>query len=126
MKNISNSRTGKIIKHGSPLGLSGERDVEQRAEEVASIEGHREASEEDRRLAERELTGGAVPPGIDDDDEGISSLSRDPSDPASIPGRQIPNREGVDEQFAAERLVAEGVTEAEYDQMLAARRRRQR
>lgn len=123
MKNNSNS-TGKIIKHGNGLGLSDDRDVEQRADEVARIEGHRVTSDDDRRTAENELNGGSIPPGIEDDEDGVGSLSRDPSEPASAPGRQIPNQEPDDEQFAAERLVSEGVTEAEYDQMLAARKRK--
>lgn len=124
MKKKSNPQSGKILKHGNPLGLSDEMDVDQRADEVARIEGHRKTSDDDRRHAEVELNGEAVPLGVDDDIEGSGSLSRDPSDPPSDAGHQIPNVEAEDEQFAAERLVAEGVAEAEYDQMLAARKRR--
>lgn len=124
MKNIPNPSVGKIINGEHSVGLSNDADVEQRAQEDAQIEGHRSVSREDRRQAERELKGEDIPAGNDEDAEGVSSLSRDPSEPASDPGRQIPDREGEDEQLATERLVAEGVSEAEHDQMVAARKRK--
>ena len=64
------------------------------------------------------MNGEDIPPGSDEDAEAVSSLSRDPSEPASNLGRQVPDREGEDEQQATERLVAEGVNEAEHDQMV--------
>lgn len=124
MKNTHKPAAGKILNHDEGLGLTDERDVEQRAGEVARIEGHRNVSDGDRRQAELELNGGDIPPLGDEDADGTSSLSRDPSEPASNPGRQIPNQESEEEQFSAERLVAEGVNEAEHDQMLAARKRK--
>ena len=120
----SNAKKGKILNHGSALGQANETDVDNRAQEVASIEGHSRVRNEDRREAESEFEGGDVPPSIDDDVEGIGAGSRDPSEPSSNTGKQTPNRETEDEQFAAERLVAEGVNEADRDQMLAARRRK--
>jgi len=125
MKNSRNPTDGKIINHDQAVGLPGRSDVEERADEDAQIEGHRGVSNEDRRQAELELEGNDVAAVTNDDAEGTSSLSRDPSEPPSIPGRQIPDRETDDEQMASERLVMEGVNEAEHDQMTAARRRRQ-
>lgn len=124
MKNTRNPASGKIINHDQAVGLTDLSDIEKRAREDARIEGHREVSNTDRRQAEAELEGDDIPPVTDEDAEGTSSLSRDPSEPASIPGRQIKDREGEDEQLATERLVAEGVNEAEHDQMLAARRQK--
>ena len=124
MKNSRNPATGKIINRDHAVGLTGETDIEQRATEDAEIEGHRAVRMDDRMQAEAELEGKDIPGGSDEDAEGISSLSRDPSEPASIPGRQIPDREGEDEQLATERLVAEGVNEAGHDQMVAARKQR--
>ena len=124
MKNTRNPTSGKIINHDQAVGLTDKLDIEERAREDASIEGHRTVSNTDRRQAESELEGDDIPPVTDEDAEGTSSLSRDPSEPASIPGRQIKDREGEDEQLATERLVAEGVTEAEHDQMVAARRQK--
>jgi len=125
MKNTRNPTTGKIINHDQAVGLTDELDIEKRAREDARIEGRRDISETDRRQAELELEGDDIPPVTDEDAEGTSSLSRDPSEPPSVPGRQIKDREAEDEQLATERLVAEGVNEAEHDQMIAARRRKQ-
>jgi hypothetical protein len=124
MKNTRNPAAGKIINRDHAIGLTDETDIEKRAREVASIEGHRAVNNDDRRQAQSELNGDDIPSVSDEDAQGISSLSRDPSEPASTPGRQIPDREGEDEQLATERLVAEGVNEAEHDQMVAARRKR--
>ena len=124
-KKSSDSKAGKITTHGDGLGLPDRDDVQQRAEEIASIEGHAPSSE-DREQAEHELAGDTLPPTTDDDAEGVGSLSRDPSEPASNPGRQIPDREDEGGQSTIERLVADGVNEAEHDQMLAARRQRKR
>jgi len=124
MKNKRNATSGKIINHDQAVGLTDKLDIEERAREDARIEGHRGVSGEDRRQAELELEGDDIPQVTDEDAEGTSALSRDPSEPASIPGRQIKDRETDDEQLASERLVAEGVNEADHDQMLAARRRK--
>jgi len=124
MKNKRNAASGKIINHDQAVGLTDRVDIEERAREDARIEGHRGVSKTDRDQAEQELDGDDIPPVTDEDAEGTSSLSRDPSEPASIPGRQIKDRESDDEQLAPERLVSEGVNEAEHDQMLAARRRK--
>lgn len=124
MKNSHNPAAGKIINRDNAVGLTDETDIEERAHEDARIEGHRLVSDEDRRQAEAELDGRDIPAVSDEDVEGISSLSRDSSEPASTPGRQIPDREGEDEQLATERLVAEGVNEAGHDQMLAARKKK--
>jgi hypothetical protein len=125
MKNPSKPTTGKILNHGSATGVAGAGDLERRAEEVARIDGHERVSKLDRRQAERELAGEEMPALTDEDEESRGALSRDPSEPTSDFGHQVPDRETEEEQFAAERLVAEGVDEAERDQRLAARRRKQ-
>ncbi|MDB6167395.1 MAG: hypothetical protein JWM88_259 [Verrucomicrobia bacterium] len=125
MKNRSDKPSGKILNHDQATGITDERDIEQRASEIASIEDHEEVQETDLQQAERELNGEDIAPPIDSDGESRGGLSRDPSEPPSNFGRQIPDQEAEEEQFAAERLVAEGVNEAEHEQMLAARRRKQ-
>ncbi len=124
-KKSSDGKAGKITNHGDGLGLPDRDDVQKRADELASIEGHA-SSREDRVRAEQELAGDTLPPTTDDDDESVGSLSRDPSEPRSIPGRQIPDQEEESGQSTIERLVADGVDEADHDQMLAARRQRKR
>ena len=106
MKNTHKRATGKILKHGEGLGVADKADVEQRAAEAARIEGRHGANDEDQQQAEREFRGEEIPPTSEEDSDGVGSLSRDPSEPASNPGRQIPNRENEDEQLSTERLVA--------------------
>lgn len=124
--NIKQPTRGKILLHGLGSGSIAGSDVERRAEEIASINGHGSITNSDRDEARAELDGGMIPATTGDDVEGVAGLIRDPSEPPSVRGHQTPNREGPDGQKAVERLVAEGVEEAEHDQMLAARRQERR
>src|ERR1700722_5414466 len=117
-------RAGKIEVHSRGAGALGEADLERRARELALIDGHPEPTPDDWDQARAALGGDLVAPG--EDDAMTDSLSRDPSDPPSNRGEQVPDIEEPDddEEEAAERLVSEGVEEAEHDQMLAARKKR--
>lgn len=123
MKNINDPTSGKILLHENGRGEMTEGEIAERALELAVIEGRASATREDFDRARAELRGRTLPPTSDDDSSSMDSLSRDPSDPPANHGHQIPNREGADEEVAVERLVAEGVEEAQHDQMLAARRK---
>lgn len=85
----------------------------------------REINDEDRRRALAELRGDTLPETSFDDGESSAGLSRDPSEPRSIPGARKPILNEPEDQETQERLVLEGVEEAQHDQMLAARRRRE-
>ncbi|HZP59781.1 MAG TPA: hypothetical protein VFB27_05605 [Opitutaceae bacterium] len=122
MKNITPPIKGKIFVHGRGIGPVSADAIERRAWEIARIEGHHAVSPDHRRQAEEELTGAALPPTANDDLESTDSLSRDPSDPPVERGVESPTHEAPDEQKAAERLVEEGVEEAQHEQMLEARR----
>ena len=128
MKNINQPTRGKILIHGKGSGGITGGDLERRAREIAFINGHspEAVNEADRDEARDELNGESLPPTTGDDIEVSTGLNRDPSDPPSDRGHQIPNLEGPDEQKAVERLAAEGVEEAQHDQMLAARRQQRR
>lgn len=123
MKNINEPAGGKILIHENGLGEMTEREISDRALELAVIDGRAAATRGDYDRAQFELRGGALPPTGGDELSSMDSLSRDPSDPPANHGRQTPNFEGTDEQVAVERLVSEGVEEAQHDQMLAARRK---
>lgn len=124
MKKPSHPTAGKkMLTHDRDLGPVDPVDIDERSEEIARIEGHA-MSAGDREQAERELAGDDLPPTTDEDAESIGGLSRDPSEPRSIPGRQVPDQEEESGQSAIERLVSDGVNEAEHEQMLAARRQR--
>ena len=117
-------RTGKIELYSRGAGPVSASDLEKRAREIALIEGHPEPTPADRVQARRDLGGEVAVPG--EDAAMVDSLSRDPSDPPPNRGEQIPDQEEPDddEEAQSERLVEEGVDEAEHDQMLAARRKR--
>ncbi|MEO6569565.1 MAG: hypothetical protein ABIO94_12440 [Opitutaceae bacterium] len=123
MKNINDPTSGKILIHENGLGEMTEREIAERALELAVIDGRAAATKEDLDRARAELRGKTLPPTSNSDASSMDSLSRDPSDPPANRGRQMPNYEGPDEEVAIERLVTEGVEEAQHDQMLAARRK---
>lgn len=125
---MKRARQNKMILHGRGIGDLNDEDIEKRAREIALIRGRPtdRISEEDRAHALAELQGETLPETTDSDGESRGALSRDPSEPASIPGRQTTNVEGDDENGVAERLASEGVEEAQHDQMLASRQREHR
>src|SRR5882672_9507026 len=126
MKKITPPTTGKILVHNAGAGAIGARDLAQRTDEIASIAGHPSPTANDRDEAERELRGNAIPPTGDVEGLGVGAVTRDPSEPPSNFGVEKPNYEADDEQKAAERLVLEGVEEAQHEQMVAARRQKKK
>jgi len=116
--------SGKTLLHGAEAGEITLGMIERRAQEIALIEGRDTISDEDRRLALQELQGRELPDTTADDSPTIAlSLNRDPSDPISVPGHQTPIYNEADDDIN-ERLAIEGIEEAQHDQMLAARRRK--
>lgn len=105
---------------------AGETRIEQRARELAETRGagHR-FTQEDLDQARRELRGQDLPVRSPQNDQAESGASRDPSEPLSQRGHQIPDVPADDEQDAAARLAKEGVDEAQHDLSLAARRKRE-
>lgn len=126
MKNITDPRSGKILLHAAGLGEPTNDAINARAKEIAEIEGHSDPTKEDFERARAELRGTTLPAGGPDDVSSMESLSRDPSEPLAQRGRQVPNYDGTDEEAATERLVTEGVEEAQHDQMFAAARRKKK
>ena len=121
---INDPTSGRILIHGKGTGGIGSADIERRARELADIDGRSgaEITDEDLARAEADLMGTALPPTTVEDDDAEGAMSRDPSEPLSVSGHEIPLREGPDEEKAVERLALEGVEEAQHEQMLAARR----
>jgi len=118
---------GKIAIHGTGVGGVTDEEIRQRAAELASINGrtNQGITDDDLKQAREELLGRSLPATTAEDSESSGSLSRDPSDPPSFTGRQVPDREGPDEEQVMERLVMEGVEEANHEQMLQGRRKRE-
>jgi len=122
--NVENTHHGKILTHGKGSGGISSDEIERRAEEIAVIEGKLDGASADvRRMAMDELRGSGLL-GVSED-EGLSttSINRDPGDPVSVHGHQVPLLSDDDEQETIERLAIEGVEEAQHEQMLADRLR---
>jgi hypothetical protein len=60
-----------------------------------------------------------LPSSLDENENSVDSLSRDPSDPPANRGRQTPAYAEADEEEDIERTVLEGVEEAQHEQMVA-------
>lgn len=128
MKNINDPTTGRILVHGHGSGPIDRDAIQRRARELADIDGRSgaEITENDLARARADLRGDNLPATSVEDEDARGGMSRDPSEPASITGRETPAREGADEEKAIERMALEGVEEAQHDQMLASRRRDRR
>lgn len=123
--NSHEKNPGKTLLHGEAAGEITGSMIRRRAQEIALIEGRDSPTAEDYRLAGEELQGHDLPDTTAEDSPGIArSLSRDPSDPISVPGHQAPTFNEADDDDVIERLAIEGIEEAQHDQMLAARRRK--
>jgi len=127
-RRITHPTRGKVLIRGMGTGGITGTDIERRARELADLDGRDPAkyTQADLARARAELSGSGLPATTSDDAEGEYGLTRDPSEPPSDSGRQIPDDEGPDEQKAAERLAEEGIEEAQHEQMLAARRMERR
>jgi hypothetical protein len=123
--NSHEKHSGKILLHGEETGEITHEMLEARAQEIALIGGHDSPTAEDYRLARQELQGQDLPETTTEDSPAIAcALSRDPSEPISVPGHQAPTSNEADDDDLNERLAIEGIEEAQHDQMLAARRRK--
>jgi hypothetical protein len=120
------SETGRILRHGHRADQVTDEAIDRRARELAQIDGRAPGAvtADDRRLARAELSGETLPDTTLTDSESTAGLSRDPSEPASDTGAQVPGQNEPEDQQVTERLVVEGVEEAQHDQMLAASRKR--
>jgi hypothetical protein len=124
---MKNSPQPKTVLHGQGAGEISDADLEKRAREIALIQGRGDenVTEEDRAAAYAELSGQTLPETTVDDARSLGALSRDPSDPPSLSGGETPHSEEPNEQAELERIVLEGVEEAQHDQMVEAGKRRQ-
>ncbi|WP_438483438.1 hypothetical protein [Oleiharenicola lentus] len=124
MKQTPPPSSGKILRHGDGAGISSPADVARRAQENAIIDGRKHIGKDELRQAREELRGTNLPDSTSTDEITSRGASRDPSEPISDYGHEVPAVEAQDEQKSVERLVTEGVEEAQHDQMLAASRRK--
>ena len=115
------TKVQKVEVAGKGVGGFSPADIERRAKELARIDNRPAATDEDRERARAEFRDVTLPDAVNEDTDSMQSMSRDPSDPMTDRGRQVPEHGVEDEKAALEHLALEGVEEAQHDQMLAAR-----
>jgi hypothetical protein len=124
MNDSQKSRDGRVELRGREAGEITDQMIDKRAREIAEINGRSpdEIFSEDRASAREELMGERLPATSEEDEKSIGELSRDPSNPPAYYGKAARTTESDDEKNGLERIVLEGVEEAQHDQMLQARR----
>lgn len=126
MKSADSKASGKKTSHKSSLPHANEAAARTR-KKGESPQKHTlppQVGRQDRYRAREELAGLPILGPNDTEETILRGASRDPSEPVSDYGHEIPNVEEPDGQASIERLVNEGVEEAQSDQMNADRRRK--
>ncbi len=114
--------SGRISIHQEGLGTVTRKMIEDRASELALIEGRARVTKEDRLAARQELLGTSGELNrLEAEEENLESL--DPSEVRTEHGHQAPQRETDDEEAMVREIVEYGVNEAEHEQMLEGHRR---
>ncbi len=111
---------GRFTERAHGLGTVTEAMVGKRAKEIALINGHPEVLNTDWQQARRELTGREMLVPEARPEELLPESSRDGA--YEEPASKAPMVPTPDEQTFAEKLVEEGVQEAEHEQMVEATR----
>lgn len=108
------------MNHAEGMGLPSTDLVRQRAQELARIAGRHESNEYDWQQAKQELHGGHSLH-LDDGDDQMIGAATEREIPGTL-GHHVENVMPEDNENLGEELVAEGMDEAEHEQMLAAAR----
>jgi hypothetical protein len=111
--------SGKFLARAKPLGTVTEEMVLRRAKEIAVTKGRigNNFTQDDMDEARRELTGYPLTSTEDVEQQAPSAGSWLSDAPGTA--RKTPVRAASDEQTVAEKLVQEGVEEANHHQMMA-------
>jgi len=110
---------GRFTEQGHGLGTVTKEMVQKRAQELALINGRSQTLESDFRQAKRELT---REEDLSPEPDATEKLTEDERwEPVGeSAGKEGPKVPASDEQTFAEKLVEEGVEDAEHDQMTKA------
>lgn len=112
-----------MTEHGTGLGTVTREMVQKRARELAISDGRDEVTQRDFIQARRELIGAGTP-AADEGEEVASAAGWDPS-PGTI-GHRAEGQEVDDEETVAERLMSEGIEEADHDERVESGRETRR
>lgn len=107
----------KIIRGTEGLGTVTQKMIEERAREIAQSDGREQPNDLDRRNAREELTG--VVTGQDK-----APTTKNPGEDWGMPlvssGEKAPTVRPEDDENIPEKLIQEGIEEADHDQRLRA------
>jgi hypothetical protein len=116
----TNSAIPERLKASAPaLGQASQGEVDQRAAELALIDGRDEMTETDIYMAAAELAGDGTTTESLDGDAATDALIA-PDDPLPPTGRLVTQQPLNDESNLAEQLIEDGLEEADHDTRLAA------
>jgi hypothetical protein len=104
---------GKILRGTEGVGTLTREMIDQRAHEIARSDGRAEVNERDRSRARAELTG---PTSVSEQLSTVGEPDRDWYTPRGSSGEQAPIVRPEDEENIPEKLIQEGVDEADRDQ----------
>ena len=113
-------RTGaRIETHGNGIGAPSEEAVEQRAQELALLQGRgpEAVTADDRKRAAQELHGEHVALSTDEV-QSDRVASNNPTDIAVETGHKAPVSKPADEQQIMEQEIKEGMREAEHERLV--------
>ena len=103
----------KILRGTEGLGTVTPQMIDERAREIASGDGRAEVNDLDRTRASEELVG---PTSRSEQLRTVGEPDRDWYTPRGSSGEKVPTVRPEDEQNIPERLIQEGVEEADRDQ----------
>lgn len=112
--------SGRIEAYGEGMGEASDVMVQKRAREIALQEGRDTVRSDDLTRARRELLGEPDPQITDDSAMDIVAGPIPPDEPVGSSGRIAERFSSLDEVSAAERLIQEGMDEAEHERMTEA------
>lgn len=110
---------GKILRGTEGLGTVTQQMIEKRAGEIARSDGRTQPNDLDRTRAHEDLTG--ITPDSDKPPT-REEPGRDWQMPLVSTGEKAPTVRPEDEQNIPEKLIQEGVEEADHDQRLSSER----
>src|SRR6476661_3463172 len=111
--------SGKILRGSKGLGTVTSQMIEERAREIARSEGRSQPNDLDRTYAREQLTGATS------ESEKLPTREepgRDWQMPLVSTGEKAPTVRPEDDENIVEKLVKEGIEEADHDQRLSAAR----
>jgi hypothetical protein len=115
--------TGKILRGTEGVGTVTPQMIEERAREIARTDGRLQVNDVDRSRAREDLTGPTS------DSEKLPTTEepgRDWQMPLVSTGDKAPTVRPEDDENIVEKLVQEGIDEADHDQRLSSERNREK